>query len=253
LRQRKPDALTMLATVQVHDTRIDVTCCTAAIAAALDLAAHPDAPDTITLTDQARLTRSGCAMRLVQGDGQAASASPDRSLVKALLQARRWWSELRHGGIDITRLAEREKVSPAYATRIVRLAFLSPQVAEAILAGRKCANVAAKTLTLEAPPAASWKEQAARPGAPLIDPLSSYDPHSGSRQYFGTTGTQSFIHVACRQVSNVGTGRVHADKSVSPIPVIPGEFTRALFGDHRHLHAGQVGVHGARGMGRRSR
>lgn len=160
LRQRKPAALTMLETVQVHDTRVEVTCRTNAIAVALDLATHPDAPETIMLTDHVRLTRSGKAMRLVQGDGQAASASPDRSLVKVMLQARRWWGELRQGNIDITRLAEREKVSPAYVTRIVRLAFLSPQITEAILAGRQRAEVTVKALTLDTPPAASWKQQA---------------------------------------------------------------------------------------------
>ena len=159
LRQRKPDALTMLDAVQVHDTRIEVTCRTDDIAAALDVAAHPDAPETITLTDNVRLTRSGRAMRLIQGDGQAIGATRDGSLVKALVQARRWWGELRLGGIDITRLAEREKVSPAYVTRIVRLAFLSPQVTEAILAGRQRAEVTAKALTLDTPPAASWAQQ----------------------------------------------------------------------------------------------
>lgn len=160
LRQRRPDALTMLNAVQVHDTRIEVTCRTDGIAAALNVATHPHAPDTITLTDNVRLKRSGRAMRLVQGNGQVTSASPDRALVKTMVQARRWWSELRQGEIDITRLAEREKVSPAYVTRIVRLAFLSPQVTEAILAGRQRAEVMVKALTLEAPPMASWKSQA---------------------------------------------------------------------------------------------
>jgi len=160
VRQRKPGAMTMLDIVQVHDARIDVTCRTGAIAAALDVAAHVEAPDTITLTDHVRLTRSGRAMRMVRHDGQAATAAADRSLVKAVLQARRWWDELRQGGIDITRLAQRERISPAYVTRIVRLAFLSPQVVEAILAGRQHAGITAKTLTLDAPPSASWKAQA---------------------------------------------------------------------------------------------
>ncbi|WP_085811396.1 recombinase family protein [Sphingomonas sp. TZW2008] len=160
-RSRRPDVLVMLKQVQVHDSRIDLILDTAAIAAALGITAHPSAPATITLSDYVRLTRSGKAMRLVHGNGATASASPDRSLVKLMVQARHWWGELRRGGIDITRLSAREKVSSAYVTRVVRLAFLSPQVTSAILTGTQHARVTVKALTLAAPPPASWKLQAA--------------------------------------------------------------------------------------------
>ncbi|QNE32988.1 recombinase family protein [Sphingomonas sp. NBWT7] len=160
-RLRRPDALAMLKQVQVHDNRIDLILDTAAVAAALGVTAHPSAPMIITLSDHVRLTRSGKAMRLVHGNGATASASPDCSLVKLMVQARRWWEELRRGEIDISRLAVREQVSAAYITRVVRLAFLSPQVTAAILAGKQRTGVNAKRLTLEEPIPASWQQQAA--------------------------------------------------------------------------------------------
>ncbi len=160
-RQRQADALALIEQVQVHDTRIDLVCRTSDIAAALDASTHPDAPATIMLSETVRLTRSGRAMRLIQGDGQASTSVPDRSLTRLLVQARGWWTELRQGEIDITRLAEREQVSAAYITRVVRLAFLSPTVTTAILAGKQRTGLTARTLTLDAPIQVSWQQQAA--------------------------------------------------------------------------------------------
>jgi DNA invertase Pin-like site-specific DNA recombinase len=160
-RQRQAAALAMIEQVQVHDTRIDVICQTDQIAAALDASVHPDAPATVTLSETVRLTRSGRAMRLIQGDGQASTSMIDRSLTRLLVQARRWWAELRQGEIDISRLAVREQVSAAYITRVVRLAFLSPAVTAAILAGKQQAGVTAKRLTLDELIPASWQQQAA--------------------------------------------------------------------------------------------
>ena len=159
-RQRHPDALAMVRQVQVHEARIDVTCCPKAIAASLDVDLHDDSPASLTLSEQVRLTRSGRAMRLVQEGGVVTGAAPDQSLVRLLVHARRWWAELRQGKIDITRLAERERVTATYLTRVVRLAFLSPEITEAILAGKQRAGITGKMLTVEMPIDISWTRQA---------------------------------------------------------------------------------------------
>lgn len=100
-------------------------------------------------------------MRLVQGSGEVIGAAPDQSIIRLLVLARRWWSELRQGMTDITRLAERENVSATYLTRVVRLAFLSPEVTAAFLAGTQRAGVTGKTLTVKMPVAPDWRLQAA--------------------------------------------------------------------------------------------
>jgi hypothetical protein len=99
-------------------------------------------------------------MRLVQGGGHLTGTTPDQSLTKLLVHARRWWGELKQGEIDITRLATREKVRAAYITRVIRLAFPPPDVTQANLAGRQRVGVTAKALTLEMPIDACWKRQA---------------------------------------------------------------------------------------------
>ncbi|KQM99308.1 hypothetical protein ASE85_11470 [Sphingobium sp. Leaf26] len=52
-------------------------------------------------------------MRLIQSNGQHASRRVDPALTKLIVQAHRWWAEIRQGEINITRLCEREQVSDA--------------------------------------------------------------------------------------------------------------------------------------------
>jgi hypothetical protein len=123
------------------------------IATLLTVERMSHAPDRITLTSEARLRRSGRAMRLVHSDRQALNPKADPSLVRLLVQAHRWWGELRQGEVNTTILCEREKVSDAWVSRVLRLAFLSPAVTSAILTGRQPAglNMAALLATRAVP------------------------------------------------------------------------------------------------------
>ena len=95
----------------------------------------------------------------MQDNGAAPHSTPDRSLVRLLIQARRWWKILRTGTISPTELAKREGVTRSYVARIVRLAFLSPAVTEAILAGRQRASVTVASLRNEDAVAINWRVQ----------------------------------------------------------------------------------------------
>ena len=160
VRQRRSPALhAIVRCVQVGTAAITITCDAVALADALAVDRLPEAPATITLTALARLTRSGRALRLVQDNGAAPHSTPDRSLVRLLIKARHWWKILRDGDISPTELAAREGVTRSYVARIVRLAFLSPAVTEAILAGRQRANVTVASLRNEDAVAANWRVQ----------------------------------------------------------------------------------------------
>jgi hypothetical protein len=159
-RGRQADVLNPLITqVRVHDDRVEVDCPTAAIAAALQVKLASDAPTSVTTAATMRLTRSGRVMRLVQGDGSSANVRSDPSLIKLLVRARHWWAALRSGTIDITRLAEREGVTRSYIKRVVRLAFLSPAVTEAILSGRHALPLSATTIVADGAFSVNWREQ----------------------------------------------------------------------------------------------
>ncbi|WP_315762611.1 recombinase family protein [Sphingomonas sp. Y38-1Y] len=159
-RRRQPDALAVLQQVRVKSDGVQVICCPHAIAAALSIRTRPGQPDSLSLNVPVRLTRTGRALQLVEDDGCLPGAEPDPSLIRLVMLARRWWEELRQGMIDITELARRENVTGSYVTRVVRLAFLSPQVVEAILCGKQRAGVTGKRLTSGAPVVLSWAEQA---------------------------------------------------------------------------------------------
>jgi site-specific DNA recombinase len=96
----------------------------------------------------------------VHDSGAVPGAPPDQALIRLLVQARRWWTELREGKIDITSLAAREQKTASYVTRVVRLAFLAPAVTQAILAGRQRSGVSIHALTLGSPWPADWHAQA---------------------------------------------------------------------------------------------
>ncbi len=159
--RRSPALLAIVTKVQVGDATVTLTCDTAALATQLRLDQHADAPATIEIGCAARLTRSGRALRLVQDSGATAQATPDRSLIRVLVQARRWWGMLRSGEISTSELAAREGVTGSYVARVLRLAFLAPAVTEAILAGRQRAGVTVASLTAEGAIAADWQTQIA--------------------------------------------------------------------------------------------
>ena len=157
----RPMLLDLIAQVRIHDGRIEIDLRHAAIVAATQATGEDDAPVLITITAGVRLTRSGRVMRLIQGDGLSSTTAPDGKLIRLVARAHRWWRELRSGALSVTELATREGVQNSYITRVVRLAFLSPAVVEAILAGRTKSEVTGTALTLKVDIAADWAAQRA--------------------------------------------------------------------------------------------
>src|SRR4051794_3278 len=87
-----------------------------------------------------RLGQQRGRKRILAPDGSELTPSskpqPDGVLVKALARAWRWQKLLDRGAcIAVTELAEAEKISKSYVSRILRLALLAPDIVEAILGG----------------------------------------------------------------------------------------------------------------------
>ncbi|WP_326525543.1 hypothetical protein [Sphingomonas sp.] len=98
-------------------------------------------------------------VKLVDPVGAPLVPAVDTALVRLVARAHRWWTELRKGELDISTLATREGVKPSYMTRVLRLAFLSPGVIDALLKARQSPAATVGTLTLGAGVAARWDEQ----------------------------------------------------------------------------------------------
>ncbi|WP_394728891.1 recombinase family protein [Altererythrobacter sp. GH1-8] len=160
-RLRRSSINPLVDRVTIHPDRLELVISAQALAEMLGLHLDPDAPPSIRHIAKVRLTRSGQSLRLVDGSGiPAGSRGPDPTLLKLVAQAHQWWGILSRGEVDATRLADQEGVSVSWITRVVRLAFLSPQLVEAILAGKAPAALDGKALLATGAIAPSWDEQA---------------------------------------------------------------------------------------------
>ena len=110
-----------------------------------------------------RFQRRGGRKRILAPDGSelAPSSGPgcDGTLVKALARAHRWQTMLDEGRFaSIRELAEAERVSLSYVSRILRLTLLPPDIIERILDGGPAPQLA----ELMQPFPAEWEKQRER-------------------------------------------------------------------------------------------
>ena len=92
-------------------------------------------PETVTITIPFRVAKCG-GRKEVQLPPGTNNRSPDYTLIKAVARAFRWRQIIENGDMGtIAELAEHEKISPSYLTRVMRLTLLAPDIIEAILDG----------------------------------------------------------------------------------------------------------------------
>jgi hypothetical protein len=117
----------------------------------------------IALTTPCRVRRRGGEIRLVIGNEAGGEGRADPTLIGALVRAHAWWQELCAGNASsIKHIADREHSDERYVARVLKLAFLAPDITEAILDGRQPPHVTADALIKmpDLPP--FWKHQRQR-------------------------------------------------------------------------------------------
>ena len=150
----------LVSQVRVLDDGITIQLETARLSALVKLAREPDAPEMLLLTSPVRLTRTGRAVRLVHASGAPATATePDLALVRLVARARDWWSVLAEGQVTPAALAQQENVTVQWLLRVLRLAFLSPDVTEGLVSGKLAAGVDGTALLATNAIALDWAEQ----------------------------------------------------------------------------------------------
>ena len=123
-----------------------------------------DAEHLIVLEVPAVLKRAGLGMTLIV-PGARQVATPDPSLIRLLLRAFAIRDRLeRNPDLPLKRIAEAEGVSPSYATRALRLAYLAPDIVTAILDGRQPPGLTANTLMRNTRLPFRWEAQRKRLG-----------------------------------------------------------------------------------------
>jgi hypothetical protein len=132
-----------------------------------DPAAEPEEDgDTYELEIAARIATRGVRLKLVIGnDGARARREQDIALIKTLALARDWFHRLRTGQApSVHDIAKAEGVDRSRVSRVLRLAFLAPDIVEAIVDGRHPVELTAKRLLLREDLPLEWREQRRRLG-----------------------------------------------------------------------------------------
>jgi hypothetical protein len=159
----------LLRRVVAGDGEIAIDVSTPGLAAAVGLGPAElgeqvagDDADAPVITVPARLARRGGANRIIIADGGQfeREARPDPVLAKAVARAHDWFARLTSGrAASIGAIAREESVTQSYVARVMRLAFLAPDITEAILDGRQPDQVTANRLILWSRLPLAWPEQ----------------------------------------------------------------------------------------------
>ncbi len=120
-------------------------------------------PLLLDLIVPVRVTRSGRHKSMVVLDSDGSHRLVNESMVVAVARALKWDQEIRAGG-SLNTIASRECVSTTYATRIMPLAFLAPDIVEAIYDGRQPSDLKVKALSVNLP--LDWAAQRRSLGFP---------------------------------------------------------------------------------------
>jgi hypothetical protein len=113
-----------------------------ALAELLGYAGGDLAPTILTVSTTFTLRRRGMGTKIVAGDQMS---DPDRTLIRALLNAHHWAEGLKSGK-PVKRIAADHDCSDSYVRRIVPLATLSPDLQQAILGGTQHRDLTLETL-----------------------------------------------------------------------------------------------------------
>ena len=158
--------LNILARVQIHRDRVEMQLNSEAFVQAIfgeKAASASDDDDTedngITLAITATLKRTGKELRFVI-PGAADQAMPDQSLIRLLQRAHTLRSAIEQSGsASIEEIGSSQNMTPSYATRLMRLNFLAPDIVAAIFDGKQPAELSAKKLMKDTRYPLGWHEQ----------------------------------------------------------------------------------------------
>jgi site-specific DNA recombinase len=116
--------------------------------------------DSVTLKLPIKLRRRGVEAKLVINTSANPNRERDPNLCKIVAQASLWFEQLATGEAETVRaIARREHLPECNVSRMLRLAFLAPDIVTAILDGRHPVDLTSETLRrLQALPT-DWKSQ----------------------------------------------------------------------------------------------
>ena len=97
---------------------------------------------------------------LVSAPGAAPKRLPDPTLLALLAKAHEWFGQLTSGrSPSIAAIAKTQQVTSSYVTRVVQLAFVAPDVVQAIARGEHPPHLNARRMLRTVPLPIDWSQQ----------------------------------------------------------------------------------------------
>ena len=127
---------------RIEPGRLSVTIDPTAIAERLDVPHEQLNRDALSLVGAFTLRRRGVEAKLVLGD---TSPGVDRTLLRAVALGWIWFEEVK-AGATMQAIANREGITQRRVAHLVDLAFLAPDIVQAIADGRQPATLTADSL-----------------------------------------------------------------------------------------------------------
>lgn len=118
-----------------------------------------NAPSTYRITRAMQIKRCGHGkMVILSQSTDAEPAKADPSLLKALARAHSWFDDLK-AGLSYKQIAKRDGIDQRHVARTIRLAFLAPDIAEAILKGCEPHDLTTERLLKLSRLPGDWQDQ----------------------------------------------------------------------------------------------
>jgi hypothetical protein len=167
--QLRPMLAALIQRIVVHIDRVDIQLLPSRLAALLrdelpgpTSAGSADDEQPLVLSVPAQLRRVGFGIRmLIDGVGQPGRAARvDPKLIKLIARAHLLNNKLAESSDEhLADLAQRQKLTSSYFTRVLRLTYLAPDITRAILEGRHPRDLTARKLLTHSRLPLTWPEQ----------------------------------------------------------------------------------------------
>ncbi|MGO8174609.1 hypothetical protein ACC764_29465 [Rhizobium ruizarguesonis] len=151
----------LIARVDVSQNKVLIAVDRRGLAASLEIDGDlaDDLADPIIIERTVTLRRQGREQRLILTSASA-ETKPNPSMIKAIVRARRWFDMLKDRQVDsITDIGRRENAARAWISNQTPLAFLAPDITEAVIEGMQPVNLTLDRLIEIASASPRWTEQ----------------------------------------------------------------------------------------------
>jgi ParB-like chromosome segregation protein Spo0J len=106
------------------------------------------------------MKKRGVELKLVLQNESSSAAKADMVLLKTIARAHRWFDQLLSGEVkSLASIATREGLNYRFVGKTIRLAFLAPEIVEAVAEGKQPAELSTELLTKRIRLPLAWNDQ----------------------------------------------------------------------------------------------